>query len=128
MVPALEATLDDLGIDLRSQRNVELDLEDRPNKSPLAHCWPVLIPDRVYLLLRPQGGLNDCLSLFHEMGHALHYTFTKPSEDFEFKYLGDYAMTETYAFLFQYFTLNDDGSRPRAPCSSSGSSAGTARS
>ena len=34
MLPALEATLSDLGIDLRSQENVELDLEERPKKSP----------------------------------------------------------------------------------------------
>ena len=30
MLPALEATLTDLGIDLRSQENVHLDLESRP--------------------------------------------------------------------------------------------------
>ena len=38
MVPALEATLADLGVDLHAQRNVELDLEDRPNKTPRAFC------------------------------------------------------------------------------------------
>ena len=29
-MPALEATLGDLGVDLRSQRNVELDLDEPP--------------------------------------------------------------------------------------------------
>ena len=38
MLPALEATLADLGVDLHAQRNVELDLEDRPNKTPRAFC------------------------------------------------------------------------------------------
>src|SRR5262249_40845423 len=41
MLPALEVTLADLGIDLREQQNVELDLEDRPNKDPRAFCSPI---------------------------------------------------------------------------------------
>jgi len=36
MLPALEHTLTDLGIDLRSQENVHLDLDARPSKSPRA--------------------------------------------------------------------------------------------
>ena len=42
MLPALEATLADLGIDLRSQSNVHLDLEQRPGKDPAR----VLLADR----------------------------------------------------------------------------------
>ena len=38
MLPALEGTLADLGIDLQSQPNVQLDVEERPNKSPRAFC------------------------------------------------------------------------------------------
>ena len=45
MVPALEATLADFGVDLHAQRNVELDLEDRPNKTPRAFCVPIEIPE-----------------------------------------------------------------------------------
>src|SRR6266540_4284127 len=45
MVPALESTLADLGIDLKSQENVTLDLEERPNKSPRAFCAPIEVPD-----------------------------------------------------------------------------------
>ena len=41
MLPALEATLRDLGIDLASQENVHLDLEQRPGKSPRAFCSPI---------------------------------------------------------------------------------------
>ena len=42
--PALEATLADLGIDLRSQENVHLDIEQRPNKTPRAFCAPIEVP------------------------------------------------------------------------------------
>ncbi|MBI4865489.1 MAG: hypothetical protein HY816_00920 [Candidatus Wallbacteria bacterium] len=108
LLSILKRTLLGMGVDLKKLKNLTIDSADRPSKSPQAHCTPVSVPDKVYLLLRPQGGLTDCLSLFHEVGHALHYCFTSPKEEFEYKVLGDYAVTETYAFLFQYFTLNDD--------------------
>ena len=49
MVPALEWTLGGLGIDLRGQENVELDIEPRPSKSPRAFCAPIEVPGRVAL-------------------------------------------------------------------------------
>ena len=47
MLPALEHTLTDLGIDLRSQENVHLDLDARPSKSPRAFCAPIDVPGKV---------------------------------------------------------------------------------
>jgi len=58
-VPALRATLAGLGIDLDSQRNVELDIEARPGKRPRAFCAPIRVPDRVVLVILPQGGQDD---------------------------------------------------------------------
>src|SRR5262249_24767185 len=40
--------------------------------------------------------------LLHESGHAQHYGWTAPSLPPEFKYTGDYALTETYAFLMNH--------------------------
>src|SRR5260370_24773063 len=56
MVPALEATLADLGVDLRSQQNVEPDLGDRPNQPPRPFCVPIAIPERETLGIKPHGG------------------------------------------------------------------------
>jgi hypothetical protein len=66
MLPALESTLSDLGIDLSSQRNVELDLEPRPQKVPRPFCMPIEVPDRVILMMQPVGGRDDWEALFHE--------------------------------------------------------------
>ena len=41
MLPALETTLAELGVDLRGQENVHLDLDSRPSKSPRAFCAPI---------------------------------------------------------------------------------------
>ena len=78
MVPALEATLTGLGIDLRSQTNVELDLERRPNKMPRPFCAPIEVPGRVMLVIQPIGGKDDWEALFHEAGHTEHFAHTSP--------------------------------------------------
>src|SRR5207344_2780735 len=71
-VPALRATLSAMGIDLERQHNVELDVAPRPGKRPRAFCMPILVPDRVVLVILPQGGHDDYAALFHEAGHAEH--------------------------------------------------------
>jgi hypothetical protein len=105
MLPALEATLSDLGVDLRSQRNVELDLEDRPNKTPRAFCVPIEVPERVVLVIKPQGGPDDWRALFHEAGHTEHFAHTSPTLTVEEKRLGDNAVTEGWAMLLEHLTI-----------------------
>jgi len=102
MLPALEATLGDLGIDLRAQDNVHLDLESRPAKSPRAFCAPIEVPDRVMLVIQPIGGRDDWEALFHEAGHTEHYAHTSPEMPMEAKRLGDMAVTEGWAMLMQH--------------------------
>jgi hypothetical protein len=106
MVPALEATLADMGVDLHAQRNVELDLEDRPNKTPRAFCVAIEIPERVILVIKPQGGPDDWRALFHEAGHTEHFAHTSPSLQMEEKRLGDNAVTEGWAMLLEHLTID----------------------
>jgi hypothetical protein len=104
MLPALEATLSDLGVDLRSQENVELDVERRPKKSPRAFCAPIEVPGRVVLVIQPMGGADDWRALFHEAGHTEHYANTSADLTMEQKRLGDVAVTEGWAMLMQHLT------------------------
>ena len=106
MVPALRGTLADLGIDLDAQTNVHLDVEERPTKRPRAFCAPIEIPDKVMLVIQPQGGPDDWYALFHEAGHTEHFAFTSPDLKMEEKRLGDNAVTEGWAMLFDH--LIDD--------------------
>jgi len=106
MLPALEATLADLGIDLREQQNVELDLDERPNKDPRAFCAPIEVPGRVVLVMKPQGGPDDWRALFHEAGHTEHFAHTDASLSPEERRLGDNAVTEGWAMLFEYLTTD----------------------
>ena len=104
MLPALRATLGDLGIDLDAQRNVHLDVEERPTKSPRAFCAPIEIPDKVMLVIQPMGGPDDWRALFHEAGHTEHFAFTSPDLKLEEKRLGDNAVTEGWAMLLEHLT------------------------
>jgi len=104
MMPALEATLADLGIDLRSQENVEIDVEQRPQKSPRAFCAPIEVPGRVVLVIQPMGGADDWRALFHEAGHTEHFANTSAGLSMEERRLGDVAVTEGWAMLMQHLT------------------------
>ncbi len=104
MLPALEVTLADLGIDLRAQPNVELDLEERPNKDPRAFCSPIEVPGRVVLVLKPQGGpTTGAPSSTRRATRSTSPTPT-PSLSPEERRLGDNAVTEGWAMLVEYLT------------------------
>jgi hypothetical protein len=102
MLPALEATLADLGIDLNAQENVELDVEQREKKTPRAFCSPIEVPQRVVLVIQPVGGVDDWRALFHEAGHTEHYAHTNADLAMEDKRLGDFAVTEGWAMLMEH--------------------------
>jgi hypothetical protein len=58
------------------------------------------------LVIQPQGGPDDWYALFHEAGHTEHFAFTDPALRMEEKRLGDNAVTEGWAMLFDH--LIDD--------------------
>jgi hypothetical protein len=101
LIGSLEATVAGLGIDLAEQPNVHLDVESRPTKSPRAFCSTPRVPDEIYLVIAPSGGVDDYGSLFHEGGHTEHYANMDPGLDFEFRQLGDNSVTESFAFLME---------------------------
>jgi hypothetical protein len=106
MVPALEGTLAALGIDLRDQANVELDIDEREKKSPRAFCAPIEVPSRVVLVMKPMGGPDDWRAFFHEAGHTEHFANTSPDLPVEGRRLGDNAVTEGWAFLLEHLVDN----------------------
>jgi hypothetical protein len=103
-----QETMQGLGIDSDKQKNIYVDSESRPRKSARAFCAPIEIPEEVKLVIRPVGGQSDYQAMLHEAGHAQHYGWTSPTLLPEFKYTGDYALTETYAFLFNHLPAESD--------------------
>jgi len=113
LMPSFEATLDGLGIDPATQRNVHLDVESRPAKSPRAFCVAIRVPDDVRLVVPPVGGRDDFIALLHEGGHVEHFAHVDPSLAFEYRHLGDNAITEAFAFLFDHLVENPAWLRAR---------------
>jgi hypothetical protein len=104
LLTSFEATLSGLGIELTEQDGVHVDAEPRPTKSPRAFCAPVRVPQEVHLVIAPVGGRDDYGALMHEGGHTEHYANVDPGLGFEFRHLGDNAVTESFAFLFEHLT------------------------
>jgi hypothetical protein len=101
LVPSFAQTVASLGFDLEGQENVHLDTDPRPTKSPRAFCAIPLAPREVYLVVKPIGGRDDYAALFHEGGHTEHYANVDPGLAFEYRQLGDNAVTESFAFLIE---------------------------
>ncbi|MGZ4284016.1 MAG: hypothetical protein ACXVHB_07555 [Solirubrobacteraceae bacterium] len=113
LLPSFMETMLGLGIDVADQAAVHLDLDSRPNKSPRAFCAPVGVPGEVHLVLTPVGGRDDFGVLMHEGGHIEHYAHVAPELSFECRYLGDNAITEAYAFLFEHLIEDPEWLRRR---------------
>jgi hypothetical protein len=98
-------TLTDLGFDLAADRNIRLDLDDRPQKSPRACVIASDPPQLVHLITRAQGGLHDYQAFMHEAGHALHYAGCDPSLPYTFRRISrDHALTEIYSYICEAIT------------------------
>jgi hypothetical protein len=120
------ATLSALGFDLAADRNIRLDLDDRPQKSPRACVIASDPPQVVHLITRAQGGLHDYQAFMHEAGHALHYAGVDPTLPYTFRRLArDHALTEIYSYICEaitrepgwhteYFGLSEEQARTNA--------------
>jgi hypothetical protein len=102
MLRVYRETMAGLGIRTELQSNIEIDNEPRPRKNPRAFCMPISIPGDIKLVIRPAGGQSDYQAFLHESGHAQQYGWASAQLPPEFRYTGDYALTETYAFLFNH--------------------------
>jgi hypothetical protein len=99
---------EEMGVDAHADGRVIFDTAEREGKRSRAFCAPVRVPDEVYLVLRPHGGQADYRTFLHELGHALHFGYTRADLPFEFRWLGDNSITEGYAMLFDHL-MHDSG-------------------
>lgn len=98
----------EMGIDPDAGGRIIFDTGEREGKRARAFCAPVRVPDEVYLVLRPHGGQADYRTLLHELGHALHFAYTRADYPFEWRWLGDNSVTEGYAMLLDHL-MHDAG-------------------
>jgi Peptidase family M3 len=106
MEPAVRKQMGEMAIDPDANGRVRFDVGEREGKRARAFCAPVRVPDEVYLVLRPHGGQSDYMTLLHELGHAVHFAYTRADYPFEYRWAGDNSVTEAYAMLFDHLTQN----------------------
>jgi len=102
METVIRRQVSEMGVDPTAGGRIIFDIGDREGKRARAFCSPVRVPDEVYLVLRPHGGQNDYNTMLHELGHALHFAYARADYPFEFRWLGDNSVTESYAMLFDH--------------------------
>ena len=108
LMEAIRRQLEEMGLDPDAGGRITYDVGDRPGKRSRAFCAPTRIPQEVYLVLRQHGGQIDYTTLLHEAGHALHFANVRDDYPFEFRWLGDNSVTESYAMLFDH-RMEDPG-------------------
>lgn len=108
LTESVRKQLTDMGLDPDAGGRIIYDVGDRPGKRSRAFCAPARVPQEVYLVLRPHGGQSDYTTLLHESGHALHFANVREDYPFEFRWLGDNSVTESYAMLFDH-RMEDPG-------------------
>jgi hypothetical protein len=113
LMGAYAETLAGMGLEPAAGGRVLLDVEQRPGKSPRAFCVAVRAPQDVRLVVSPVGGRDDYAALLHEGGHAQHFAHVGESLAFEYRHLGDNAVTEAFAFLFDHLAEDPEWLRRR---------------
>ena len=108
MESVMRRQVNEMGIDPTARGRIIFDVGEREGKRSRAFCSPVRVPEEVYLVLRPHGGQSDYNTFLHELGHALHFGYASSEYAFEFRWLGDNSVTESYAMLFDH-RMQDKG-------------------
>ena len=74
LMQVLNRTMTGLGYDMNSLP-LQYDLEPRPGKIQSAFCLPINVPDDIRILVNIDDGYSSYRILFHEFGHALHFSY-----------------------------------------------------
>jgi hypothetical protein len=107
LLSRLRQDLEGLAMPLRRE-GVRVDLERRPHKDAQSFCAAIRVPGDVVITVAPIGGGADARGLLHEVGHALHYSYTSASLPWEDRALGDASVTEAFALLFEGLMLDEE--------------------
>ncbi|MGO9830035.1 MAG: chromosome segregation protein SMC [Myxococcaceae bacterium] len=99
------STLQGLGIDVATMKNVTLDLKETPGKNPRGLVLGVVIPSDVRVSLLPVGGSRDERETLHQMGHLLSDALSQEKR-WALAKLGNRTVGEAWAFLLEDLTVD----------------------
>jgi hypothetical protein len=100
MIDGLKSVLTGMGLSVDSAKGLKITILDHSLVGFRPAIYPVQIPNDIRLPVWLEDGLPGYAAFYHELGHALRCT-NITERDFEFAYLGNQALAEASAFLFE---------------------------
>lgn len=89
-----------------SLKGAEIQWTSSKQKYNHSFCVPLEIPGRI-ILVTPKGrGFNNQRLLYHEMGHGFHFMNTNKNLSYEFRRMGDHAVTQAYCAVIESLMFN----------------------
>lgn len=98
-VQSARAAFRAMGFDLS---HVPVDVENRPRKYPGAFCFPVAIPGDVRVSVRMASPHHLVDMLYHEFGHAVHFSGIRADLRFVDRYWIHSGTHEAFSTLFEF--------------------------
>lgn len=98
-VPTIEDTLYHLGVDVTRQPNLALEI-NRSLQAGSALAFPVRVPEEIYLVVSPTGGLNAYEQFLRVTGMVLPKLFLSPRAPWAQRRLADHSVAEAFGELF----------------------------
>lgn len=102
----LRRDLDALGLPRTGTGSLRVDFDRRALKQEGSFTAAIRVPGDVVLVVCPLGGWSDARGLLHELGRALLRTRSSAALAWEERALGDDAVGEAFAFLFEALILD----------------------
>ena len=98
-VPTIEDTLYHLGIDVTRQPNLSLEV-NRSLQPGSAMAFPVRVPEEIYLVVSPTGGLNAYEQFLRVTGMIMPKLLLSPKLPWAIRRLADHAVAEAFGEVF----------------------------
>lgn len=86
----------------------KVDIMINNNGSHRTFCFPLEVPNRIILFLNLKNRFDDYKMIFHEIGHALHFSSISEDSEIEYRRWFDPSISEAYAFLFENLMVNSN--------------------
>ncbi|MEK6955931.1 MAG: hypothetical protein AABW52_04700 [Nanoarchaeota archaeon] len=87
---------------------IYVDDKDRKDKYSSPFCESVKIPTDVRVSYKDEDFLNTLGSIYHEFGHAVHFTSIDKNLEYWKKYYCSEALCETFSTFFEELVSNKD--------------------
>jgi oligoendopeptidase F len=104
-IKQIKKTMKEMGL---NPNKIKVDQVDRPKKYASPFCMAIKIPQDVRISFKPENPLNDANSIYHEFGHAIHFSVIKKQLPLWTKTIISNGLAETFSTFFEHIMTEYD--------------------